>query len=61
MSSTAETHVQSGVSAFKIPNCHPTASSSKDATALPKKTDRSISREKSQYFGRVNVASTICF
>ena len=45
---TAESHVHSGVSPFTIPHCHPTASNSKDRTALPRKTVRSIWREKSQ-------------
>jgi len=40
-----------------MPACHPTASKTKDKTALPKKTVRSISREKSQEFGFVKVGS----
>ena len=37
----AEIQVQSGVSAFKKPNCQPTARSKSDTIALPRKTDKS--------------------
>src|SRR5688572_23332740 len=47
MRSTAEIHVQSGDSLSRIPSCHPTARSRSEAIALPRKTVRSMLREKS--------------